>query len=105
MRKYLTAYHSFSFIFTFIHHYGTEKFSAQSGSKGVEQAKAIDPDVILIDISMAEDNALKISSVIKKDKALQLVPILFIIFQGLQEKMRKNRSEEEEDEMLSITSE
>ncbi len=67
---------------------GTEIFSAQTGSKGIEQAKAIDPDVILIDISMAEDNALKISSVFKKDKALQLVPILFIIDLETDQKLR-----------------
>ena len=66
----------------------TKIFSAQSGSKGIELAKATDPDVILIDISMAEDNALKISSVIKKDKALQLVPILFIIDLKTDKKLR-----------------
>ncbi len=58
---------------------GTEIFATQSGSKGVELANKIDPDVILIDISMADENALEISNIIKKDKALQLTPIILII--------------------------
>jgi len=67
---------------------GTEIFSAQSGSKGIKLAKTMDPDVILLDISMADDNALKISSVMKKDKALQLIPILFIMDLATDQKTR-----------------
>ncbi len=73
---------------------GTVIFSAQSGTKGIELAKTIDPDVILIDISMVKDNALEISRLIKKDIALQLTPILFIIDSETDQKIRAKAIEE-----------
>ncbi len=57
----------------------TEVASESCGLNAVKLAKALDPDIIIIDISMAEDNALEISRTIKKEVELQMAPLLFVI--------------------------
>jgi len=57
---------------------GTKVHISISEISGIKLAKIEEPDVILIDISTQCLDALKISQVIKKEKALQLVPMLFI---------------------------
>ncbi|MDW7656597.1 MAG: diguanylate cyclase [Bacillota bacterium] len=57
---------------------GTEVYIALDGLQGVQLAKDNEPDVILIDISITHKDSLKVSRIIRKDKALQLTPMLFI---------------------------
>jgi diguanylate cyclase (GGDEF)-like protein/PAS domain S-box-containing protein len=57
---------------------GTKVFIASDGLQGVKLAKSEEPDVILIDVSVSDLDSIKISRIIKKDKALQLTPLLFI---------------------------
>jgi len=51
---------------------------ALNGEEGLKLAKTHEPDVILIDVSISKAESLEISQVIKKDKALQATPMLFI---------------------------
>jgi len=57
---------------------GTVVFVADDGLEGIKLAKAQEPDVILIDISVTKEDSLKLSRIIKKDKLLQMTPMLFI---------------------------
>lgn len=57
---------------------GTEIDIALNGLQGLELAKTNEPDVILIDVSINKAESLKISQVLKKEKALQATPMLFI---------------------------
>ena len=57
---------------------GTLVFIASDGLQGVKLAKSEEPDVILIDVSVSNSDNLKISRILRKDKALQLTPLLFI---------------------------
>ncbi|OHE40030.1 MAG: hypothetical protein A2Y16_06605 [Tenericutes bacterium GWF2_57_13] len=58
---------------------GTAVFTATNGSEGLKLAETHEPDVILIDMSMSKTDGLKISQIIKKEKHLQTIPMLFII--------------------------
>ena len=57
---------------------GTQVFIVQDKLQAIELAKSKEPDVILIDLSLTNTDSLKISRMIKKDKALHLTPILFV---------------------------
>jgi len=57
---------------------GTNVVSVTSDLSGIEIAKAMDPDVIVIDVSLVEDHGLEISQIVKKEVALQITPMLFI---------------------------
>jgi diguanylate cyclase (GGDEF)-like protein/PAS domain S-box-containing protein len=56
----------------------TKVLSALSGSQGIALAKDNDPDVIIIDISISDKDALSISQILKKDVDLQLTPVLLL---------------------------
>jgi diguanylate cyclase (GGDEF)-like protein/PAS domain S-box-containing protein len=56
----------------------TEVYITDDRANAVSLAKSKEPDVILIDISIANTESLKISRVIKKDKTLHMTPILFV---------------------------
>ena len=56
----------------------TEVYITDDRANAVSLAKSREPDVILIDISIANSESLKISRIIKKDKALHMTPILFV---------------------------
>lgn len=58
--------------------HGTQVYIAQGLLQSVEIAKSKEPDVILIDSSQKNEESLKISRMIKKDKDLHLTPILFV---------------------------
>jgi diguanylate cyclase (GGDEF)-like protein/PAS domain S-box-containing protein len=57
---------------------GTEVSIALDRLHGVRLARLKEPDVILIDISITNADSLKISRMIKRDKALMFTPLLFI---------------------------
>ena len=56
----------------------TEVFSASTGSIGIELIKKTSPDVILIDSEQSPKDAIKMSQIMKEDKNLQIIPVLFI---------------------------
>ena len=57
---------------------GIEVFKASNALQCLNLSRANDPDAILIDISMVEEDGLIVSQSVKKDKVLQLTPMLFI---------------------------
>ncbi len=57
---------------------GTEVLTALDVLQGLELAKIHEPDVILVDVSLSKKDGLKISQIIKKEKNLQIIPMLFI---------------------------
>lgn len=57
---------------------GTEVFTATDGVQGLNLAKIHEPDVILIDVSMSKTTGLEITQIIRKEKYLQTIPMLFI---------------------------
>lgn len=67
---------------------GTKVYIAHDKLQGIEIAKLKEPDVILIDISISNSDSLKISRIIKKDKALHLTPILFVTDLDADRKLR-----------------
>ncbi|MFO7887669.1 MAG: diguanylate cyclase [Eubacteriales bacterium] len=57
---------------------GTKVYISEGREEGLKLAKLKEPDVILIDMSITNTDSLKISSIIKKDKTLNITPILFV---------------------------
>ena len=53
-------------------------FTALTGSKGIGLAKSEDPDVILLDIVMPEMDGFEVCKVIKADKELLDIPVVFV---------------------------
>jgi len=68
---------------------GTQVFIAQDGLHGAKLAKTEEPDVILIDISVSNSDSIKMSRIIKKDKLLQMTPLLFITDLEADRELRK----------------
>ena len=54
-----------------------EVFSASTGSSGIELIKKESPEIILIDCGQSPADALKMSQIMKQDKDLQMIPVLF----------------------------
>ena len=57
---------------------GTQVLTALTGWKGLQLARAEDPDVILLDIIMPEMDGFEVCRKLKKDKNLQRIPVLFL---------------------------
>lgn len=57
---------------------GATVFTASDGLQGIELARAEDPDVILLDIVMPSLDGFEVCRIIKKDKRLQMIPVLFL---------------------------
>jgi diguanylate cyclase (GGDEF)-like protein/PAS domain S-box-containing protein len=72
---------------------GTEIDIAPDRLQAMRLAKIKEPDVIVIDISITNADSLKISRIIKKDKAVQLTPILFITDLEVDRELRKKAIE------------
>ena len=54
-----------------------EVFSTSTGSSGIELIKKESPEIILIDCGQSPADALKMSQIMKQDKDLQMIPVLF----------------------------
>jgi len=67
---------------------GTDVNIASDAIQGVRLAKIQEPDVILIDISLTDADSLKVSRIIKKEKTLQMTPMLFITDLEIDRKLR-----------------
>lgn len=52
--------------------------TAQSGLSGIEEAKRVLPDTILIDGQVVEMNSLDLCEILKSDRITQHIPIIFI---------------------------
>ncbi len=57
---------------------GTKVITALSGLKGIELAKADDPDVILLDIVMPEMDGFEVCKILKANESTMHIPILFL---------------------------
>ncbi|MBB3167352.1 diguanylate cyclase domain-containing protein [Simiduia aestuariiviva] len=53
-------------------------FMARDGAKALEQARAIIPDLILLDVMLPDINGYEICEILKRDPATEHVPIIFI---------------------------
>ncbi|MBQ4803645.1 response regulator [Aquimarina sp. MMG015] len=56
--------------------------TAYNGKEGLKKAKQFNPDLILLDIMMPLMDGLEFSSLIRKDKVLSNVKIIFITAKG-----------------------
>lgn len=68
---------------------GTQVFIALDGLQGVKLARSEEPDVILIDVSVSNSDSIKVSRILRKEKDLQLTPLLFITDLEADRKTRK----------------
>lgn len=57
---------------------GTQVLTALNGPKGLELARAEDPDVILLDIVMPDMDGYSVCRKLKEDEHLQMIPVLFL---------------------------
>lgn len=57
---------------------GHEVITASSGEEGVEEARAVRPDVILMDIVMPGMSGFQATRKIGKDEATRDIPIIFV---------------------------
>lgn len=53
-------------------------FSETSGAKGVESAKLLQPDVILLDIVMPEMNGFEVITLLQADNLTKNIPVIFV---------------------------
>jgi len=57
---------------------GYATISAESGAEALSLARASRPDLILLDIMMPEMNGFDVCEILRKDTALQTVPVIFL---------------------------
>lgn len=57
---------------------GYATVSAESGAEALSVARASRPDLILLDIMMPEMNGFDVCEILRKDTALQTVPVIFL---------------------------
>ncbi len=57
---------------------GHEVLTAESGEIGIETAKTMRPDVILLDIVMPDMNGYTVSRKLRKDSSTKAIPIIFV---------------------------
>jgi PAS domain S-box-containing protein/putative nucleotidyltransferase with HDIG domain len=57
---------------------GTEVYSAINALEGIKLSKIHNPDIIVIDVGVTKEDCLKLSRIIKKEKTLQAIPMLFM---------------------------
>lgn len=53
-------------------------FTALSGKKGIELAKSINPDIIILDIVMPVMDGYQVCEILKKDNILKEIPVVFV---------------------------
>jgi len=54
------------------------RYFALNGEKGIELARNIKPDLILLDIKMPGMDGYEVCSILKKDKTTSMIPVIFI---------------------------
>lgn len=58
--------------------HGFHVHAATSGSEGLEKTRAIQPDLILLDIRMPDVDGFVVCAQLKRDEATQAIPVMFI---------------------------
>ena len=61
---------------------GFEVFTAQNGKEGIEQAKKINPHLILMDVMMPEMDGIEACEILRQDKNMQNTIIAFLTARG-----------------------
>ncbi len=64
---------------------GYEVYSAENGSLGLEEARRVKPDLILLDIMMPVMDGFTTCREIRSDKLLEAIPVIFITAKNQQE--------------------
>ena len=66
---------------------GYEAVLALSGEEGLEKAKASSPDLITLDVLMPEMDGFKVLETLKRDEALNSIPVMMIsVVNGIRRK-------------------
>jgi DNA-binding response OmpR family regulator len=66
---------------------GYEAVLALSGEEGLEKAKASSPDLITLDVLMPEMDGFKVLETLKRDEALNSIPVMMIsVVNGIRKK-------------------
>jgi len=55
-----------------------EVFTELNGIDGIKRAKTEDPDVILLDVLMPEMDGFEVCEALKKDRVMQVIPVIFL---------------------------
>ena len=81
----------------FMYHFKFEKegfkfFSARTGSEGIKTAKTKQPDLILLDLVLINENGVEILEKLKADESVKNIPV--IILTNLAKKELKARAQE-----------
>ena len=63
-------------------------FTTNNGRKGIEIARIESPDVILLDIFMPEMDGFEVCEIMKKDKDLNIIPVLFLTASNADKSLR-----------------
>lgn len=69
------------FIHKFVSKAVDDKFNvsfAETGRAGIEKAKALDPDIILLDVEMPGINGYEVCDVLKQDEFTRSTPVIFL---------------------------
>ena len=68
---------------------GFEVFSAVDGEKGVEEAKAKLPDLVLLDIVLPKKDGYEVLTELKKDDKTKNIPVILLTNLGSNEDIQK----------------
>jgi len=84
--------HHFIMAQTFLENDNLELFHAKSGEEGVEMARKLDPDLILMDINMPPGiNGYQATTLIKQDPATRNIPVIAYTTNTYDWEMESNR--------------
>ncbi len=70
--------HVVTYLETLLHDNGYETVSASNGKKGMEKAKAENPDLVCLDISMPEQSGVRFYRDLKDDPELSSIPVVVV---------------------------
>ena len=68
---------------------GFEVHTAEDGKKGLDMAKKVKPDIILLDILMPKMDGFAVLDELKKDKDLADIPVILLTNLGQKEDVKK----------------
>ena len=80
----------------YLQRHGCQIFHAQDGLEGIEKARALQPDLILMDIQLPEISGLEVTKMLKADDSLKEIPVIAVTafaMKGDEEKIREGGCE------------